>query len=144
MFSFVWNQKKYTCIYYFILCLLPALGFCMADKVFWALIVAACVLESLVCGSGQLQAQWNESEGYSEKTLLLLHRWTVLQLEKAVEGSHMQGAFSEPRELLTRQVPRADPAGLFTPALVDICLGVSSLWRRLCLTFKFIFHESFC
>ena len=49
-------------------------------------------------------------------------------------------SFDEPREPLMQQVPRADPAGLFTPALVDICPGVSSLWRRLRLTFKFIFH----
>ena len=47
-------RKKCTCIYYFIhSLLLPALGFCMTDKLFGALIEAmgACVLESLVCGS---------------------------------------------------------------------------------------------
>lgn len=91
------ESEKYTCIYYFIF-LLPALGFCMADKVFGALIVACLCPRKLGMWIWQLQAQWNESEGYSEKTLLLLHRMKqVLQLAKAVEGSHMQGAFSEPR-----------------------------------------------
>ena len=41
MLSFVWNQEKCTCIYYFSHALLLTVpGFCMADKVFGALIEA--------------------------------------------------------------------------------------------------------
>ena len=126
MFSFIWNQKKYTCIYYFILSLLPALGFCMADKVFGALIVAACVLESLVCGSGSYKLN-----GMSLKVTVKRHcccytdeqfySWRKLWKEVTCkELSVSPGSPSRGRCLVQIQ-------SLFTPALVDICLGVSSL-----------------
>lgn len=89
----------------------------------------------------QLQAQWNESEGYSERhcccyTDEQFYSWRKLWKEVTCKELSVS-----PGEPPTRQVPRADPEPIY-PSLVDICLGVSSLWRRLCLTLNSSFIKA--